>query len=318
MWTSDWQVSRAADLIPSQPLVRQVLNEPGRRLEDSPRQLMESRFGQDFSSVRVHTGPLAEASARSVHAAAYTVGGDIVFGPGRYAPQGAGGQRLLAHELAHVVQQGGVDARSRFDGRIATGDAAGERLADEAASAAMRGDQTPAGSAAQPGVMQRQEEAGGEDAEALGIGQGPAQPEPLGGDRDSSACSADHDTLPVSDRPFRAETGNGSLPIFCVTKRRLQLTIRGDWREQITNPDDRPGEQRSRRPDRPKFFLSLGAWYTGGSHLTTGDITPGTERTITFDDVETGRQGLGYRVHITCIDPQRNRVLHGRYSVSQS
>jgi hypothetical protein len=68
---------------------------------------MEARFGYDFSRVRVHTDATAAESARAVQALAYTVGEDIVFGAGRYAPATGAGQRLLAHELTHVVQQGG-------------------------------------------------------------------------------------------------------------------------------------------------------------------------------------------------------------------
>jgi len=66
---------------------------------------MEPRFGHDFSQVRVHTGPRADESTRAVNALAYTVGPDIAFGDGQYAPETANGQKLLAHELAHVVQQ---------------------------------------------------------------------------------------------------------------------------------------------------------------------------------------------------------------------
>jgi outer membrane protein OmpA-like peptidoglycan-associated protein len=65
---------------------------------------MEQRFGADFSGVRVHDDARAAESARAVDAHAYTVGSDIVFAPGRYAPGTSGGDRLLAHELAHVVQ----------------------------------------------------------------------------------------------------------------------------------------------------------------------------------------------------------------------
>jgi Domain of unknown function (DUF4157) len=65
---------------------------------------MEDRFGHDFSKVRVHSDPLAASSARAVDAQAYTVGSQIVFGAGRYNSS-ADGQHLLAHELAHVVQQ---------------------------------------------------------------------------------------------------------------------------------------------------------------------------------------------------------------------
>jgi len=88
-------------------VVHDVLASPGRLLEPGLRGEMEARFGHSFSQVRVHTGDRAEASARSVDAAAYTVGRDVVFGAGRYAPGTTEGKSLLAHELAHVVQQQG-------------------------------------------------------------------------------------------------------------------------------------------------------------------------------------------------------------------
>ncbi|HKQ05867.1 MAG TPA: DUF4157 domain-containing protein [Blastocatellia bacterium] len=78
----------------------------GAPLSPTVRQFFEPRFGHDFSQVRVHTDAEASASARSVNALAYTVGRDVVFGAGQYAPETAAGQHLLAHELAHVVQQG--------------------------------------------------------------------------------------------------------------------------------------------------------------------------------------------------------------------
>jgi hypothetical protein len=68
---------------------------------------MGQRFGHDFSRVRVHSGGAAEQSAREVNAHAYTVGHDIVFGAGRFSPGTHEGQRLIAHELTHVVQQSG-------------------------------------------------------------------------------------------------------------------------------------------------------------------------------------------------------------------
>lgn len=66
---------------------------------------MESSFGQDFSDVRVHSGTEAESSARSVQAKAYTVGSEIVLGAGSPSLDSKAGQRTLAHELTHVVQQ---------------------------------------------------------------------------------------------------------------------------------------------------------------------------------------------------------------------
>jgi hypothetical protein len=66
---------------------------------------MESRLGADFSDVRVHTDGKATESARSVQAYAYTVGNDVVFQSDKFSPESESGQRMLAHELTHVVQQ---------------------------------------------------------------------------------------------------------------------------------------------------------------------------------------------------------------------
>jgi hypothetical protein len=72
---------------------------------------MEPRFGHDFSRVRVHDDARAAESARAVNALAYTVGSDVVFGPNQYSPGTPEGRRLLAHELTHVLQQDGTEAR---------------------------------------------------------------------------------------------------------------------------------------------------------------------------------------------------------------
>ena len=88
------------------PNVHEVLQSSGQPLEPKTRGFMESRFGYDFSNVRVHTDPMAVKSARDVNAVAYTVGRDIVFGDNQYAPRTLSGQHLLAHELTHTVQQG--------------------------------------------------------------------------------------------------------------------------------------------------------------------------------------------------------------------
>jgi Domain of unknown function (DUF4157) len=85
--------------------VDHALASHGEPLEPALRQEMEQRFGHDFSGVRVHSGGAAEESARDVNSHAYTVGNNIVFGAGTYAPGSERGRRLLAHELTHVVQQ---------------------------------------------------------------------------------------------------------------------------------------------------------------------------------------------------------------------
>jgi Domain of unknown function (DUF4157) len=75
---------------------------------------MGSRFGHDFSQVRVHTDAKAAASAKAVHAVAYTVGQDIVFGEGQYVPHTHTGLKVLAHKLTHTIQQSGsLDHRVR-------------------------------------------------------------------------------------------------------------------------------------------------------------------------------------------------------------
>jgi hypothetical protein len=94
------------------PIVREALSSPGQPLDPGTRSFMEPRFGHDFSRVRVHTGALAEWSAREVMARAYTVGHDVVFGAGRFAPGTQEGRRLIAHELTHVVQQSGTNGES--------------------------------------------------------------------------------------------------------------------------------------------------------------------------------------------------------------
>src|SRR5258706_11911466 len=89
------------------PIVHEVLGSPGQTLDAGTQAFMESRFGHDFSQVRVHTDARAAESAREVNALAFTVGRDVVFGAKQYAPEMSEGKRLLAHELTHVVQQGG-------------------------------------------------------------------------------------------------------------------------------------------------------------------------------------------------------------------
>lgn len=85
--------------------VHDALRSPAQPLDPATRSFMEPRFGHDFSGVRVHAGAAAAQSAEAMDAQAYTVGRDIVFGAGRFEPGTHTGRQLLAHELAHVVQQ---------------------------------------------------------------------------------------------------------------------------------------------------------------------------------------------------------------------
>jgi Domain of unknown function (DUF4157) len=87
------------------PIVREVVQSSGQPLDQETRAVMESHFGHNFSSVRVHTNAKAIESARGENASAYTVGQDVVFNSQQYNPKTFVGQDLLVHELAHVVQQ---------------------------------------------------------------------------------------------------------------------------------------------------------------------------------------------------------------------
>jgi hypothetical protein len=98
--------------------VNHALRSPGRPLNLALRQDMEQRFGHDFSRVRLHSDAVAAKSARDVNARAYTVGQDIVFGAGQYAPETSPGRHMLAHELTHVVQQDGGVAEGKGVARL--------------------------------------------------------------------------------------------------------------------------------------------------------------------------------------------------------
>ena len=91
--------------------MHEVLRSPGRPLDLGVRNDMEQRFGHDFSQVRIHTSALAAESTRALGAHAYTVGTNIVFGSGGFAPTTNPGRKLIAHELAHVIQQMDMTAR---------------------------------------------------------------------------------------------------------------------------------------------------------------------------------------------------------------
>jgi len=131
------------------PQVNDVLNSPGVPLDAATRAYMEPRFGQDFSTVRVHTDEHAAASARALDALAYTAGSDVVFGAGQFAPRTAQGQKLLAHELAHVAQPRASGAAISQPGD------ASEREADRAAGVVAAGGVASVGATA-GAALQRQ------------------------------------------------------------------------------------------------------------------------------------------------------------------
>ena len=130
-------VSAGPALAPSS--VHRVLASPGRPLDATTRAFMEPRFGHSFADVRVHADSQAEDSARAVGARAYAVGRHVVFASGAYAPGTAAGRLLLAHELAHVVQQRGTAAELQPSLEVGALDDPAEREAEAMADRVVAG-----------------------------------------------------------------------------------------------------------------------------------------------------------------------------------
>ncbi|TMK53931.1 MAG: DUF4157 domain-containing protein, partial [Actinobacteria bacterium] len=146
--------------------VKDVVGSGGGQPLDTPtRHFMEGRFGSDFGDVRVHTDSKASESARAVSAQAYTVGSDIVFQSGTYAPETDAGKHMLAHELTHVVQQrsGPVDGTPAPGGiKISHPSDSFEQEAERHAGTIMSQPPPPAAEAATsaaPGVQRKEEDA---------------------------------------------------------------------------------------------------------------------------------------------------------------
>jgi hypothetical protein len=113
-------------------IVHEVLRASGKPLDRATRAFFEPRFGHDFSRVRVHTDGQAAASARAVHALAYTVGRHIVFGSGQFTAATSTGRALLAHELAHTIHQERADHSASNPLEVGESGSSSERSAEQA------------------------------------------------------------------------------------------------------------------------------------------------------------------------------------------
>jgi hypothetical protein len=120
------------DTVPA--IVHDVLRSPGQPLDATTRAMMERRFGHDFSQVRIHADGKSAESTRETNALAYTVGRDVVFNTDQYQPQTETGQRLIAHELAHVVQHGRAEASGSGALRMGSRNDSSENEAERAAN----------------------------------------------------------------------------------------------------------------------------------------------------------------------------------------
>ncbi len=109
----------------------------GNPLNSETRHFMEQRFAHDFSKVRVHTDEQSQRSASTLNARAFTIGNNIVFGSGEYIPGTERGKSLIAHELAHVIQQHSVPVSVQKKLKISSPTDSAEQAADAAAHMAM-------------------------------------------------------------------------------------------------------------------------------------------------------------------------------------
>ena len=144
--------------------VPQVLSSTGQPLGHQTRAFMEPRFGHDFSDVRIHADAPAARSANEVNALAYTVGRHIVFSANQYRPGTAAGDRLLAHELTHTIQQGAAGSAfqaTRFERSLAIGSPqdAAEIEADAIAARIMHGQAAEIGQQRPSQIARQQPEA---------------------------------------------------------------------------------------------------------------------------------------------------------------
>ena len=141
--------------------MHEALLSPGQPLPASTRNVVEARFGPDFSGVRVHADGRAAEAAQAVGSDAFTLGDHVVFGVTRWAPQTAAGSRLLAHELMHVIQQ--RSALGAATGELELGERDDPAEQEAAAAAADFGRQGPSHAGAVPHLRVARQEAGQDD-----------------------------------------------------------------------------------------------------------------------------------------------------------
>ncbi len=182
--------------------VQRAAGTSGAPLPAELRDRFESTLGTDLSGVRVHTGAESAEASKAVGARAYTTGQDIHFGAGHYDPSSAFGVHLLAHEVAHTVQQAGAAPTMQHKLEVSTPGDAAEVEADRAADAMMAG--LPASIAISAGgaarqVLQRDNDgaggAGGHDAGGNDGAHG------AGGGTDNTDSEFASDPVPALDVP---------------------------------------------------------------------------------------------------------------------
>jgi len=240
-------------------------------MDSAQRERMQALFGYDFGSVRLHAGAAAQASANALHARAFTVGRDVVLGE-QPTPGSAAHDRLIAHELAHVVQQGAADFRS---GPLRLGHAGepAEREADSAASAVERGLHPRVTAAREEPTLRRDAKPG-----APAPQQQPAAPAPK-----APATNADFEDCSQAEQQELQGRANDA-----------RVWVR-DARQAVQKL--KASRDKKQEPELRRLFLA---------HFQFDPGTPGTEELM--NEVENSyakmEQGVGTKVTFACMHRQ--------------
>lgn len=179
----------------------------GSALSGETQNFMESRFGADFSGVRVHTGPTAQNLSRSINAQAFAHGGDIYFNSGKYSPGSTEGKTLLAHELTHTIQQGASKPLSR---KVITANTAVAGIAGPT-----RG--SPSGINSKPALSRSTVQPNGKlhlssDKPEKEIKRKEDGREKLLSRKENSDLTVSHDRRPLTDRPVAIAARVATIP----------------------------------------------------------------------------------------------------------
>lgn len=262
------------------PAVHTALRSSGLPLDGATRVAMEHGFGHDFGEVRVHTDELAERSASALGADAYAVADHVVFARDGYRPATAAGRSLIAHELAHVVQQ---RSSGSFSG---PGEAALEQDAERAARDVEAGRLVSVANGAARGEIQRQAAATVEPTETASVptevAPAPAVPPAVQAVQADAAQGLGRLQLTVpallasNDQTERNTGGlfSGSTPRVAYTT----MTVRTDS-EQIRVAVGHP-------PKVSAFFFTGPAQvpWDGTAHVPPGTIEAGADTVGTIDN----------------------------------
>jgi len=227
----------------------------GQPLPQPDRAQMERRFGQDFSKVRIHTDREAGHIAQSMNAAAFAIGQNITFGPGRFAPGTPAGTHLLAHELAHTIQQQNAPAPSI----LGMSSPRSETEAQSAAHSVSRGGRSTALSPASSLAIAKQ------DPKDAGTPGGTAAPVPAPPSDEPVDTLAARQTKCLIDRGNCTKVAGGGLPTEGVMAME-NVTCKRDT--SYTGPNLWPSEKECNSPqlfafDSIRIARSLSTKYKG-------------------------------------------------------